>query len=117
MVLEDQCVLRTSHTGDSGTLLATAKKSRGIYYTPQYVVDYLVAHTLGPLLCDKTPDEAQELKIIDPACGAGAFLLGAYHYLLAWHQRWYEAHAARICTSKWSPDPDGRWQLTQRERV
>jgi hypothetical protein len=29
------------------------------------------------------------LKIVDPACGSGTFLLGAYQFLLDWHLNWY----------------------------
>ena len=36
-----------------------------------------------------TPKQASRLKILDPACGSGSFLLGAYQYLLDWHQEWY----------------------------
>jgi len=62
-----------------------ARKEGGIYYTPQYIVDYIVEHTLGKLLQGKTPKEVARIKIVDPACGAGIFLLGAYQYLLDWH--------------------------------
>jgi len=45
-----------------------------------------------------TPKEAARLKILDPACGSGTFLLGAYQYLLDWHLNWYAQHAPE----KWS---------------
>ena len=51
------------------------KRAAGIYYTPGYVVDYIVKQTLGRMLEGKTPQEAGGLKVLDPACGAGAFLL------------------------------------------
>ena len=34
------------------------RKEGGIYYTPEYIVDYIVAHTVGKLLDGKTPKEA-----------------------------------------------------------
>src|SRR5207249_589414 len=37
------------------------------------------------------PQDAAKLKILDPACGSGSFLLGAYQYLLDWHLKWYVA--------------------------
>ena len=46
-------------------------------------------NTLGKLLVGLTPKEAARLKIVDPACGSGTFLLGAFAYLLAWHLKWY----------------------------
>ncbi|OGW14847.1 MAG: hypothetical protein A3G93_06330 [Nitrospinae bacterium RIFCSPLOWO2_12_FULL_45_22] len=38
------------------------------------------------------PKYVSKLKILDPACGSGSFLLGAYQYLLDWHRDWYVAN-------------------------
>src|SRR5512139_239776 len=65
------------------------RKAGGVYYTPTYIVDYIVENTVGKLLEGKTPAEAAKLKILDPACGSGSFLLGAYQTLLDWHVKWY----------------------------
>ncbi len=65
------------------------KKAGGVYYTPTYIVDYIVEHTVGELLKEKTPKQAADLKVLDPACGSGSFLLGAYQRLLDWHRDWY----------------------------
>jgi len=62
------------------------KKAGGVYYTPTYIVDYIVKNTVGKLLEDKKPIQAAKLKILDPACGSGSFLIGAYQYLLDWHR-------------------------------
>jgi hypothetical protein len=62
------------------------RKAGGVYYSPTFVVDYIVRATLGPLLEEATPEQVERLRIIDPACGAGVFLLAAYQYLLDWHQ-------------------------------
>ena len=59
-------------------------------------MDYIVEHTLGKLLQGKTPEEAARIKIVDPACGAGVFLLGAYQYLLDWH----ENHGGKLTLAK-----------------
>jgi hypothetical protein len=67
------------------------KKAGGVYYTPTYIVDYIVAQTVGELVEGKTPRQMAKLRILDPACGSGSFLLGAYQYLLDTHLRWYEA--------------------------
>ena len=40
------------------------KKAGGVYYTPTYIVDYIVKQTVGKLLEDKTPKEAADLKIL-----------------------------------------------------
>ncbi len=65
------------------------RKAGGVYYTPQYIVEYIVEQTIGKLAEGKTPEEVAQLKIIDPACGSGSFLLGAYDYLLKWHLKHY----------------------------
>lgn len=66
------------------------RKAGGVYYTPSYIVDYIVKNTVGKLLENKSPQEASELRILDPACGSGSFLIGAYQYLLDWHLDWYK---------------------------
>ena len=68
------------------------RKAGGVYYTPRYIVDYIVENTVGRLLEGKTPEQAAVLKIVDPACGSGSFLLGAFQYLIDWHERWYLAN-------------------------
>jgi hypothetical protein len=73
------------------------RKAGGVYYTPTYIVDYIVQNTVGKLLEGKTPREAVKLKIVDPACGSGTFALGAYQYLLDWHLKWYTENE----TEKW----------------
>lgn len=54
------------------------RKESGIYYTPPYVVDYIVKNTVGSLLKDKTPEQVARIKVLDPACGSGSFLIKAY---------------------------------------
>jgi type I restriction-modification system DNA methylase subunit len=65
------------------------RKAGGVYYTPTYIVDYIVQNTIGILLERKNPKDVAKLKILDPACGSGTFTLGAYQYLLDWHLKWY----------------------------
>ena len=65
------------------------KKAGGIYYTPQFIVDYIVDNTVGELCKGKTPNKVSKLRILDPACGLGSFPLGAYTYLLKWHRDYY----------------------------
>ena len=66
------------------------RKAGGVYYTPQYIVEYIVENTVGKLAADKKPADIAKLKIVDPACGSGSFLLGAYQYLLNWHMQYYK---------------------------
>lgn len=58
-----------------------SKKSQGIYYTPTYIVEYIVKNTLGELLKNKKIN-LNNVKILDPACGSGSFLIKAFDYLV-----------------------------------
>jgi len=94
------------------------KKAGGVYYTPSYIVDYIVKNTVGKLLEGKTPGRVAKIKILDPACGSGSFLIGAYQYLLDWHRDWYVAdgkgkHAKK---SKLYQASGGNWRLTTAEK-
>jgi type I restriction-modification system DNA methylase subunit len=88
----------------------TARKSTGSYYTPRVIVDYMVEQSLKQYLLTKTAigeDKAdallsyekelenwtesekesvvvalREIKILDPACGSGAFPLGILHRMI-----------------------------------
>ncbi|MDR3200154.1 MAG: N-6 DNA methylase, partial [Spirochaetales bacterium] len=61
------------------------KKAGGVYYTPQYIVDYIVGHTVGAHLQDKIPAAIKKFHVVDPACGSGSFLINAYQHLLDWY--------------------------------
>ena len=56
------------------------RKEQGIYYTPTYIVDYIVRNTLGELLKDKKVD-VEKIRVLDPACGSGSFLIKAFDIL------------------------------------
>lgn len=96
------------------------KKSGGVFYTPTYIVEYIVKNTVGKLLEGKAPSHAESLRILDPACGSGSFLLGAYQYLLDWHLAWYMNEGPE----KWGrfkkppvfQTTGGAWCLTTTER-
>ncbi|HLP25563.1 MAG TPA: N-6 DNA methylase, partial [Acidobacteriota bacterium] len=105
------------------------RKAGGVYYTPTYIVAYIVAQTLGPLLDGRTPKQAEKLRVLDPACGSGSFLLGAFDYLLDWHLKYYLAHDPESWAKKKNPPiyetaPNAHgigqgaknWQLTTAER-
>jgi type I restriction-modification system DNA methylase subunit len=103
------------------------KKAGGVYYTPSYVVNYIVARTIGPLLVGKRPSPAAssgrqslDLRILDPACGSGSFLLGAYQYLLDWHRDWYVEDSQKKWATGRAPAlrqvENGEWRLTLGER-
>jgi len=139
------------------------KKAGGVYYTPTYIVDYIVKNTVGKLLEGKTPEQVSgnptlrqaakgglqkgrgaihrapvgatgrsPLRILDPACGSGSFLLGAYQHLLDWYLDQYlkegpEKHKTQIyqirvfaepqpSTVNREPSTGASWRLTTAER-
>jgi hypothetical protein len=53
----------------------------GVYYTPRFVVDSIIRRVVGPKVQGKTPAEVLDVKILDPACGSGSFLVAALQYL------------------------------------
>lgn len=65
------------------------KKAGGVFYTPSYIVKHIVKQTVDVLLEGKTPKQVEKLKILDPACGSGSFLIVAYQHLLDWHLDYY----------------------------
>jgi hypothetical protein len=92
------------------------KKAGGVYYTPTYIVDYIVKNTVGKLLEGLTPKKASVLRILDPACGSGSFLIGAYQYLLDWHRDWYIGDGPKRHTKELFTGPGGEWRLTTSEK-
>ncbi|UOG73211.1 N-6 DNA methylase [Hymenobacter tibetensis] len=68
------------------------RKAGGVFYTPAYIVEYIVKNTVGKLCEGSSPQQIAKLRIVDPACGSGSFLLGAYQFLLDWHLAYYQTH-------------------------
>lgn len=71
------------------------RKAGGVFYTPQYIVKYIVENTVGELVKGKTPEQVSEMRFADIACGSGSFLLGVYEYLLGWHTKYYNETAKK----------------------
>jgi adenine-specific DNA-methyltransferase len=123
----------------------TARKATGSYYTPKEIVDYMVEESLKEYFKTKTSlseekienlfyqeepqlsdEERRELvraiadvKIIDPACGSGAFCMGALHKLVELLNRidptneLWKSEQLRRLTNELSE----RWEeMTQEER-
>ena len=65
------------------------RKAHGIYYTPEPVVNYIVRGTLGKVLekC-KTPEDVSRIKVLDPACGSGSFLIKAFDVIREWYENY-----------------------------
>jgi hypothetical protein len=105
---------------------------RNQWFTPRYVVDFLVHNTLGRRLLEANPDSAlryelhmlvdppqergrpldlEEVRVLDPAVGSGHFLLGCYDVLeKAWQERGASRMdaASRILPCLWGIDIDPR---------
>ncbi len=111
------------------------RKAGGVYYTPTYIVDYIVQNTVGKLVEGKSPLEvgaltptyqpskakdARPLTVLDPACGSGSFLLGAYQFLLDWYRDRYAEEGPDKHTEGKSPrlfqHSSGEYRLTIAER-
>jgi type I restriction-modification system DNA methylase subunit len=92
------------------------KKAGGIYYTPTYIVEYIVKNTVGKLLEGKNPKQVAKLKILDPACGSGSFLIGAYQYLLNWHRDYYVNNGIEKHTKELYEGSGGDFRLTTQEK-
>ncbi|MFN7601000.1 MAG: class I SAM-dependent DNA methyltransferase, partial [Bacteroidota bacterium] len=94
------------------------RKAGGVYYTPQYIVEYIVQNTVGKLTEGKTPKEISKLKIVDPACGSGSFLIGAYQYLLDWHKHYYSDNGKPSKGKKDNPlTPEGNLTTGEKKRI
>lgn len=105
------------------------KKAGGVYYTPAYISKYIVENTLGPLLKDQTPLQVsgldkrrknpQPIRIVDPACGSGSFLIEAYQYLMDWYRDQYVNDDPQKIASGKEPrlyQVGNEWRLTIAER-
>src|SRR5512136_465873 len=92
------------------------RKAGGVYYTPTYIVDYIVKNTVGKLCDGKSPRQISSLRILDPACGSGSFLLGAYQYLLNYHRDWYQKDGPQKHSQEIYQGYGGQWYLTTREK-
>ncbi len=109
------------------------RKAGGVYYTPTYIVEYIVKQTVGKLLGEPaasasrsgepaasaaglTPKQAAKLRILDPACGSGSFLLGAYQLLLDWHRDYYIQAGPKKHTKELYQAAGGVWRLTTAEK-
>ena len=65
------------------------KKAGGVYYTPEYIVRYIVENTIGKLIEDKSPLQISRMHFADIACGSGSFLISVFGCILDYHNNWY----------------------------
>jgi hypothetical protein len=99
------------------------RKAGGVYYTPAYIVEYIIKHTVGEHIEARSPAQLAgekgkpPFRVLDMACGSGSFLLGAYHCLLDHCLNWYIEHKPETFKKAVYKDPrNGHWRLTIEER-
>jgi type I restriction-modification system DNA methylase subunit len=91
------------------------KKAGGVYYTPTYIVEYIVKHTVGKKVEGKSPRQLKGFRVVDMASGSGSFLLGAYQFLLEYYQLWYAEHdPQKHAEAVWQKGE--LWRLTTAEK-
>lgn len=92
------------------------RKAGGVYYTPSKIVQYIVENTVGEACGNKSPKEISNLRILDPACGSGSFLIAAYSYLLDFHLKWYVKQGAKKFSGQVYLADDNQYHLTTWEK-
>ena len=99
------------------------RKAGGVYYTPSYIVEYIVNYTVGKQIDGRSPAQLAGRKrktpfrVLDMACGSGSFLLGAYRCLLDHCLDWYAGDKPEKYPKAVYKDPrDGQWRLTIEEK-
>ena len=106
-----------------GRVLVSRRKKEGIYYTPDYVTDYICRNTIIPYLSESGTNSVpqlvreykdnladlekkiSEIRILDPACGSGAFLIKAVEILLEIYK---EVQAAKESKGAYTVTKQGR---------
>src|ERR1035437_6760936 len=92
------------------------RKAGGIYYTPEYIVRYIVENTVGKLIEGKTPAQIAEMRFADIACGSGSFLLGVYDLLIRYHTKFYNENPGKAKKGDVMPSEDGLHLSLQKKR-
>ncbi len=75
------CEITVRHGRVTAEEKPEVRHAGGVYYTPKFVVDTIIRKTVKPKIEGKTPEELLDIKILDPACGSGSFLIAALQYL------------------------------------
>ena len=98
------------------------RKAGGVYYTPAYIVNYIVQNTIGKQIEGKSPADlaggkaTPPFRVLDMACGSGSFLLGAYQFLLDHCLKWHLANASPKHDKAVYRNAKGETRLTIAER-
>lgn len=116
LTLDEKRVLRVEYKPE-------VAKAGGVYYTPAPIARHITELTVGPLLegLDVEPlrDGPARLRIVDPSCGSGTFLLVAYERLMDWYLESFRqdpGHWTKQSTPPIREDGAGGWRLTTAEK-
>lgn len=82
------------------------RKAGGVYYTPRYIVDYIVEQTVGNLVAEQSPEATLKIRILDPACGSGSFLIRSFERMCEHWQRWLTRNPAKRKKTWCRVDPE-----------
>jgi hypothetical protein len=97
------------------------RKAGGVYYTPRYIVDYIVEQTAGKLLNEIAAEKESEgvkafathtekIRLLDPACGSGSFLIRAFERVC---EHWQKRLTAALPTKEQKVERAG-WEKKHR---
>ncbi|PJZ86434.1 hypothetical protein CH364_09810 [Leptospira harrisiae] len=90
--------------------------AKGVYYTPEFIVEEIVKETVGKKIQKMTPDTITKIKILDPACGSGSFLLGAYQYIMNYHIDFYKKDKSKKYKDDFFIDANGELKLSAKKK-
>ena len=105
------------------------KKAGGVFYTPSYVVRYLVNSTVGADLAasqvtdisGKGKKASAPYRVVDPACGSGSFLIEVYQKLLDWYLAQYVSSEKTYSKGKdatiYKSESGWRLRISERKRI
>ncbi|MCP4763859.1 MAG: N-6 DNA methylase [archaeon] len=96
-LLKYRLILKINHEKIKTCLILdeTNRKTTGTFYTPDYIIEYIVENTIGPLIKKKIEglkkiekldpkdilDSILSFRILDPSMGTGKFLIYALNYI------------------------------------
>ncbi len=99
------------------------RKAGGVYYTPAYIVDYIVSQTVIRQIEGRSPAQLAGVKgkevfrVLDMACGSGSFLLSAFQALLDHCIGWYSTHKPEeLKKAVYFDNRRSVWRLTINEK-
>jgi type I restriction-modification system DNA methylase subunit len=92
------------------------RKAGGVYYTPEYIVRYIVDNAVRRLIAGKSPRQIALMRFADIACGSGSFLIAIYDLLLRYHRDWYNENADKAEKAGCAKRDDGYWHLSLKQK-